>query len=60
MTYPKKCTFSCSLLVQPKVIDQFNEETKEIVQKPNTVYSGQEKPYSVGKVLIIYNEKTEN
>ena len=47
-------------LAQPKAIEQSNEETKEIVQKSTTVYSGLEKPHSVGKVLIIYNEKTEN
>ena len=43
-----------------KAIEQSNEETKEIVQNTSTVSSGRGKPYSVGKVLIIYNDKTEN
>ena len=43
-----------------KAIEQSNEETKEIVQKTSTVSSGRGKPYSVGKVLIIYNDRTEN
>ena len=56
-------------IAQPKAIEQTNEEIKPLVQKhsygapasqKNSSWTEGSKPYSVGKVLIIYNDKTKN